>query len=668
MNFTLGGAVGRDGFYVERAADAVALKSLASFQSCYIAHPRQSGKSSLRKHVARLLREQGLAVAEIDLTLGGKDPLKKLWGRFEQGIAAEFSRLGHRLKPWSLEYQDDSSERGFGAYIADDVLTLHDRGLILFIDEVNVLGARDDSAAVFAELRALIERRTRFALCFLGVSRPSDLVNEPGADPSPMMRAIVLDDFTREEITSFTPLLAGFRDPQRILSACFAQAGGHPYMLQNILAMAAESRRAGSTEDQASAAGDHDDAAESLIATIVQDRFFRPGSPDPVLEMPHHTFTHALDQRAMDALNLYRGVIVRGRMPVEHDERQQAQEMLRLAGMIRFDATSIVPRNAIFARRYNSDWVRDRLDRPVYETMATRWALEDHHPDFLLHGRALGSATELLGARDQAVSSSVADFIRASAKASEQVDPMITRLRRKLGVALVGIGVVAIVLSAVAINGRIEARRAEYEAMRQSLESELAVTRAKQSSVENLLDSYKRQTADLDATKASLQHKLELSNQDAAKLRQQQDKLTLEYDKARRSQSHEAETIKADLKEVNRRADALADERSRLQGDLDAAKSRGAALAADIRIFEQRLTALNAEVKDTKASLDEEKRQNTDLTAQLQSLKSKIDDVTKQLNDVQAKYGECVSQLSAATREVDAAKSKAATCEVRPQP
>jgi predicted nucleic acid-binding Zn-ribbon protein len=384
--------------------------------------------------------------------------------------------------------------------------------------------------------------------------------------------------------------------------------------------------------------------------------------------MPEHTFGRALDQRARDALNLYRGVIAGRRTPVENDQRQAAQEVLRLAGMVRFDSAMIVPRNAIFARRYAPDWVRDKLDRPVYETMATRWRLEDNHPDFLLQGRALASATEMLSTRDGAISAQIADFIQASVQASERGNQVVIRLRRRLLYAILGVVVVGVALGGATVLQRMTGHRAEAQAVRQSLETELAAVRTQKASMESLLATYEHETTAVKASVATLQTKLAASDLSAAALKQEQDKLKIEYKNKRGKQTAEAERIRASLKDMDRRAAALADERARLQSDLDAARGREVSLRADIAALNSKVTSLDAEVRQSKSLLDEEKQQSADLDRQLSSLKAKIADVTTQISDVQAKYSACVTQLSDASRALDTTKSKAALCETRAQP
>ncbi len=668
MSFTLGGAVSPDGLYVERAADRLAMSYLSSFQSCYILHPRQSGKSSLRRHIVPLLREKGLAVAEVDLTAAGKDSLKRLWSRFERSIVAELARLGRRARPWSLTDTDDAPERGLDAYIVEDVLPAAERGLIIFIDEINVLGAHDNAATIFAELRVLIERQARCALCMLGVSQPTDLVSESEGDPFPLMRAIALEDFSREEASSFAPLLTRFRHPQRIVSACFAQTSGHPYMLQNVLARSAESRASSSSEQEGDAS-DNDDSAAALVARVVEARFFNPEYRDPVLEVPHHIFGAALDQRALNALNLYRVVVAKHSVPVATGEEQQAQEMLRLAGMVRTDSNRIVARNAIFARRYDRIWVRDRLDRMIYESLAARWKSEEHHPDFLLRGEALTSARELLAARERPVSSLVADFIQASAKASGQPDPTVTRVRRLMRYTVavlvlgLGFGAVTIVQSARAERA---AERAAHDAARQTLEAELAAVNRQKQSAETLLDDYRNQLEDNRKMVASLRKTLEDSDETFERLQQQKEELQIAHDRAMKENLSKAVRIKADLDDVIRRSQALAEERSRLEGVIATARNREVALTTDIRSLLDKATRLGDEVRRTQAALNEEKERGADLARQLDSLKSKIAELNNQIDDVQRKYVEATNQLSDAKRALEAVSSKASSCEVQP--
>ncbi len=79
--------------YVTRQADHNLLAGLRAGQFCYVLTSRQMGKSSLMVRVAGQLREEGLAVAVLDLTALGQNLTVEQWyfGLLEQ--------LGRHLRP-----------------------------------------------------------------------------------------------------------------------------------------------------------------------------------------------------------------------------------------------------------------------------------------------------------------------------------------------------------------------------------------------------------------------------------------------------------------------------------------------------------------------------------------------------------------------------------------
>lgn len=695
-SFTLGGAVPPTGFYVERAADVAIGKQLLALQSCYIAQPRQIGKSSLRRHTAAMLRDQGLAVVEIDLTTLSAAPLPKLWARIEAMIAAELERLGQRPPPWLGA--SEVSERGLGAYIVDDVLPALDRGLVMFVDELNVLGTRGDAAIILAELKALIERRARCAVCLMGVCSPSDLVTEPSGDPSPLMTAIAIEDFTRDELAAFAPLVAGVASPERLLDAVFAVTSGHPYMVQNLLAMAVDGApRSGSSNP---GSGSDDTDADALVAELVDRKFFSPATPDPVLEIPQHTFGRGLDLRAIDALNTYRRVVAGESVPVEPEERRAPQNMLRLAGMVAFDAArtaravslsgvtmraslqsrpgGLRARNAIFARRYDAAWVRDRLDAPMYATLATQWKLADRDPDFLLRGRALHAAQSWLAARSE-VSADVAELIQASSHASQATDgaarptglgdggirPRPSRLARIMPYVLLA---AMTVFTGVVVFDRDGEQRRAAEAARTSLLTRVDALQAEKDSTQRLMTSYQSQQADTAARQQRLQDQLSSTSVALDAVEKEKQAVRQQYDTAKQQHAGNLAALRVKLDDVTRRSDALASETERLDKELQTTRSHDQALQADLAAATTRVAKLTQDVAASQAQLGAEKQISADLTSQLEALRAKISDITGQLNDVQNKYGECVKALADARSKVEDATSRATKCESRPQP
>src|SRR6266851_9868112 len=77
--------------YVERQADKDLYDGLLRGEFCYVLTSRQMGKSSLMVHTAARLREEGVAVAVLDLTAIGQSLTPEQW---YDGLLA---RLGQQL-------------------------------------------------------------------------------------------------------------------------------------------------------------------------------------------------------------------------------------------------------------------------------------------------------------------------------------------------------------------------------------------------------------------------------------------------------------------------------------------------------------------------------------------------------------------------------------------
>src|SRR5438477_7348752 len=90
--YVTGGTVPRDALsYVERRADRELYEGLHAGEFCYVLHARQMGKSSLMVRTAARLRDDGVAVAVLDLTAVGQNVTVEQW---YDGL---LSQLGRKL-------------------------------------------------------------------------------------------------------------------------------------------------------------------------------------------------------------------------------------------------------------------------------------------------------------------------------------------------------------------------------------------------------------------------------------------------------------------------------------------------------------------------------------------------------------------------------------------
>src|SRR5687768_7573180 len=78
--YVIGGTLRRDApSYVQRQADLDLYDGLARGSFCYVLTSRQMGKSSLMVRTAVRLREEGVAVAVLDLTAIGQNLTPEQW-------------------------------------------------------------------------------------------------------------------------------------------------------------------------------------------------------------------------------------------------------------------------------------------------------------------------------------------------------------------------------------------------------------------------------------------------------------------------------------------------------------------------------------------------------------------------------------------------------------
>jgi hypothetical protein len=221
--------------YVERRADRELHESLRRGEFCYVLTSRQMGKSSLMVRTAARLRDEGIVVAVLDLTVIGQNLTAEQW--YAGLMIALGEQLGREEELWEfwcahphlgplqrwmaalreVVLQTPSSKLQAvepGAWSVEPGAA-GQRPLVIFLDEIDAVRSLPfPTDEFFAAIRACYNRRAehpefeRLTFCLLGVATPADLIQDTRATPFNIGRRIELTDLTEADAA---PLAAGLR-------------------------------------------------------------------------------------------------------------------------------------------------------------------------------------------------------------------------------------------------------------------------------------------------------------------------------------------------------------------------------------------------------------------------------------------------------------------------
>jgi hypothetical protein len=365
--------------YVERQADKDLCTSLLRGEFCYVLTSRQMGKSSLMVRAVRRLRQEGVAVAVLDLTAIGQNLTIEQW---YDGLTA---RLGQQLdlEDELLAFREAHLDWGplqrWISAIETVVLARVSSPLVIFIDEIDLVRSLPFSTdEFFAAIRECYNRRAReprfgrLSFGLLGVAAPSDLIRDTRMTPFNIGRRIELDDFTANEAA---PLANGLgtneATAQTLLARILYWTGGHPYLTQRLCSALADALSSPSSTRAGAAPAPPPLPIPQTVDHLADKLFLSRQArerDDNLIFVRERILRSETDVPGL--LLLYRKV--HGGQPVANDETNPLISILRLSGITRNFSGYLGVRNRIYRRVFDPAWIQANM--PAAEVRRQRRA------------------------------------------------------------------------------------------------------------------------------------------------------------------------------------------------------------------------------------------------------------------------------------------------------
>ena len=349
--YVIGGTLQRNApSYVPRRADEDLYNGLKEGKFCYVLTSRQMGKSSLMVRTAVCLREEGVAVAVLDLTAIGQNLTAEQWYDGLLGRIGQQLDLEDELEDFWLDNERLGPLQRLLRAVREIVLKKYKGRVVIFIDEIDAVRSLPFSTdEFFAGIREFYNRRTedaelaRLAFCLLGVATPSDLIRDTRTTPFNIGQRIELTDFNEREALPLAEGLERGRElGERLIKRVLYWTGGHPYLTQRLCQAVAEDASV------TSPAGVDKHCEELFLSSRARER------DDNLLFVRERLLRSESDRAGL--LDLY-AKVREGRKRVRDDDANPLLGILRLSGIIRIAEGHVLVRNRIYEHVFDRDWI-----------------------------------------------------------------------------------------------------------------------------------------------------------------------------------------------------------------------------------------------------------------------------------------------------------------------